>query len=143
MDQYVSWCLPIEDLSLYVIWANYDDFCKPQTNEDRARFDMLTSFRQGNHSADEWYNAVQVQVSLAKYPQETASILHRDIFQFFLKDEEFVSKTINDSNIDLEKFPANKVRQLAEKMEASKSTTCHIKQVASDYQVVPFNLMRH
>ena len=25
-----------------------------------------------------------------------------DIFWFFLKDEEFVSKTINDSNIDLD-----------------------------------------
>ena len=33
MDQYVSWCLPTKDLSLVVIWARYDDFCKPQTNE--------------------------------------------------------------------------------------------------------------
>ena len=46
---------------------------------------------------DEWYNAVQVQINLAKYPQETAKILQRDIFWFFLKDEEFVSRTINDS----------------------------------------------
>ena len=51
---------------------------------------------------------------------------------FFLKDEEFVSKTINDSNMDLEKFPESKVRQLAKKMESSKSTTRHIKAVASD-----------
>ena len=79
-------------------------FEKPQTHEVRARFDVLTSFRQGNHSADEWYNAVQPQVSPAKYPPETANILHRDIFWFFLKDEECVSKTINDSNIDLDKF---------------------------------------
>ena len=50
-------------------------------------------------------------MSLVKYPPETASILHRGIFWFFfLKDEEFVSKTTNDSNIDLEKFPASKVR---------------------------------
>ena len=83
MDQYVSWCLPTEDLTLEVIWAKYEDFCKPQTNEVRARFDLLTSFRQGNWSVDEWYNAVQAQVSLAKYPPETASILHRDIFCFF------------------------------------------------------------
>ena len=54
MDQYVSWCLPTEALSLDVIWARYEDFCKPQTNEVRARFDLLTSFRQGNHSIDEW-----------------------------------------------------------------------------------------
>ena len=59
MDQYVSWCLPPEDLSLDVIWAKFEDFCKPQTNEVRARFDLLTSFRQGNHSVDEWNNAIQ------------------------------------------------------------------------------------
>ena len=71
MDQYVSWCLPTEDLSLDVIWAKFEDFCKPQTNEVRARFDLLTSFRQSNQSVDEWYNTVQAQVSLAKYPPET------------------------------------------------------------------------
>ena len=59
-------------------------------------------------SVDEWYNAVQAQINLAKYPPETAKILHRYIFWFFLRDEEFVSKSINDSNIDLEKFPASK-----------------------------------
>ena len=89
---------------------------------------------------DEWHNAVQTQVVLAKYPQETAKILHRDIFWFFLRDEEFVSKTINDSNIDLNKFPASKVRQLAKKMESSKATAKHKKQVASD---PPSNLMCH
>ena len=102
IDQYVSWCLPAEGLNLDVILAKYEDFWKPQTNEGRARLDLLTNFRQGNQSVHEWYNAVQAQVSLAKYPPETASILHLDIFCFFLKDEEFLSKTINDSNIDLE-----------------------------------------
>ena len=86
---------------------------------------------------------LQVLVSLAKYPPETASISHRDIFWFFLKDEEFVSKTINDSSIDLEKFRASKVMQLAKKMEASKATVHHIKQVESDPQVAQINLMRH
>ena len=79
MDQSVSWCLPTEDLCLDTIWAKYEDFCKPQTNDVQTRFDLLTSFAQGNHCVDEWYNAVQAQVSLAKYPPETASILHRDI----------------------------------------------------------------
>ena len=97
--------------------------------------DLLTSLRQGNRSVNEWYNAVSAQVSLAKYQPETASILHRDIFWLFLKDEEFVFKTINDSNIDLEKFPASKVKQLAKKMESSKSTTRYIKPVACDPQV--------
>ena len=31
-------------------------------------------------SVDEWYNAVQAQINLAKYPPETATILQRDIF---------------------------------------------------------------
>ena len=123
--------------------AKYEYLCKPQTNEVRARFDLLTSFRQGNQLVDEWYNAIQAQVSLVRYPPETASILHRDIFWFFLKDEEFVSRTINDSNIDLEMFPASKVRQLAKKMESLKSTTRYIKQVVSDPQVAQVNLMRH
>ena len=80
MDQYVSWCLPTEELRLDTVWSKYEDFCKPQANEVRAKFDLLTSFRQGNRLVDEWYNAVQVPVSLAKYPHETAKILHHDIF---------------------------------------------------------------
>ena len=51
--------------------------------------------------------------------------------------------TIYDSNIDLETFPASKMRQLAKKMEFSKLTTRHIKAVASDPQVAQGNLMRH
>ena len=96
-----------EKLCLDVIWSKFEEFCKRQTSEVRARFDLLTSFRQGDHSVDEWYNVVQAQINLAKYPQETARILHRDIFCFFLRDEEFVSKIINDSNIDLNRFPAS------------------------------------
>ena len=75
---------------------------------------------------------------------ENASMLHRDIFCFFfLKDEEFVSKAINDSNIDPETFPASKVRQFAKKTEFSKSTARHIKAVASDPKLPQVNLMRH
>ena len=55
-------------------------------------------------------------------------------FGFFLPDKEFVSKTINDSNVDLKKFPASKVRKLAKKMESSKGSVHHIKQVAGDPQ---------
>ena len=143
MDHYVSWCLPADELNMDTIWSKYEDFCKPQANEVRARFDLLTGFHQGNKSVDEWYNNVQAQVCLAKYQQETANILHCDIFRFFLKDEDFVSKTINDSSINLDKFPASKVRQLAKKMEASKAMVCHIKQVASDPQEAEINLMRH
>ena len=50
-------------------------------------------FRQGSRNVDEWYNAVQAQVNLAKYPPKTAKILHRDIFWFFMRDEDFVIMT--------------------------------------------------
>ena len=60
-----------------------------------------------------------------------------------LKDEEFLSKTINDSSIDLDKVPSSKVRQHAKKMGSSKVTTGHIKQLASDPQVAQINLMRY
>ena len=126
IEQYVSWCLLSEDLCLEVIWTKFEEFCKPQTNEVRARFDLLISFRQGDHSVDEWYFAVQAQINLVKYPPETAKILHRDIFWFFLRDDVFVSKTINDSHIDLNTFPASKVRQFAKKMESSKATAKYI-----------------
>ena len=87
IDQYVSWCLPPEDLCLELIWNKFEEFCKPQTNEVRARLDLLTSSRQGDMSVGEWYNAVQAQINLAKYPPETAKILHGDIFWFFFGDE--------------------------------------------------------
>ena len=64
-------------------------------------------------------------------------------FWFFLKDEEFVSRTFSDGSVDLEKIPASRVRQLAKKIESSKATACHIKQVAGDPQAVQINLLRH
>ena len=109
MDLYASWSIPKEELTLDAIWTKFEEFSKPQMNEVRAPFDLLTSFHQGSQNVDEWYNAVQAQVSLAKYPLETAKILHRDIFWFFMKDEDFVTKTINKGNVDIQKFPASKV----------------------------------
>ena len=132
MDQYVSWNLPSSELTLDAILGKYEDYCKPQSNEVRARFNLLTSFCQGNCSIDEWYNTVQTQVNLPRYPPETAKTLHRDIFWFFLRDEDFVSRTISDGSIDLDKFPASRVCQLAKKLESSKATARHIKQVPGE-----------
>ena len=44
MDLYVSWNIPKEDLTLDAIWTKFEEFSKPQTNEVRAHFDLLTSF---------------------------------------------------------------------------------------------------
>ena len=72
---------------------------------------------------------MQAQVNLAKYQPETAKILHRDIFWFFMKDKDFVTKTINEGNVDIQKFPATKVLTACQedgKMESSKATAKHI-----------------
>ena len=53
-DQYVSWSLSSEELTLDTVWEKIEEFCKPQSNGVRARFDLLTSFQQGNKSVDEW-----------------------------------------------------------------------------------------
>ena len=143
MDQYVSWNLPSNELTLDAIWGKYEEYCKPQSNKVRARFDLLTSFYQGNHSVDEWHNAIQAQVNLARYPLEMAKILHRDIFWFFLKDEDFVSRTISDGSVDLDKFPVSRVCQLAKKYESSKTMARHIKQVSGEPQATQINLLHH
>ena len=141
MDQYVSWSLPKDELNWNTIWDRFEELCKPQSNEARAHFDLLTTFQQGNCSVDKWYNAVQAQVNLTKYPPETAKILHCDIFWFFMKDENFLSKTINEGSVDLEKFPANRVHYLAKKMESFNVTARHMGQVAGDPQVAEINLL--
>ena len=64
-------------------------------------------------------------------------------FGFFLNMESLSPKTINDSNIDLDRFPASKVRQLAKKIESLKAIARHIKAVASDPQVAQVNLIKH
>ena len=143
MDLYVSWNIPKDELTLDLIWNKFEEFSKPQMNEVRARFDLLTSFHQGSRNIDEWYNALQAQVTLAKYPPKTAKILHRDIFWFFMWDEDFVLKTINEGNVDIQKFPASKVHQLAKKMESSKATAKHIQQVAEDTPAAQVQLMHH
>ena len=92
---------------------------------------------------DQWYNAVQIKVALANYPQETAQILQRDIFWFFLNDESFVSNTLNEGHVELSKFPASKLRQLAKKFGSSQATAKHMKQIIRDPQAVQVNLLQH
>ena len=92
MDVYISWSLPKEELTLDTTWVRFEEFLKPQLNEVRAHFDLLTSFCQGNRNVDKQYSAVQAQVNLAKYPLETTKILHRDIFCFFYEGQRFCNQ---------------------------------------------------
>ena len=85
MDLYVSWNIPKDALTLDAIWNKFEEFSKPQTNEIQARFDLLMSFCQGTRNVDEWYNAVQAQVNLAKYPPETAKYSTVIFFGFLCK----------------------------------------------------------
>ena len=45
--------------------------------------------------------------------------------------------------MDLDKFPASRVCQLAKKIESSKATARHIKQVAGDPKASQISLMCH
>ena len=131
---YISWNLPKEEIMLQTIWSRFEDFSKPQSNVVCARFDLLTTFQQGNRSIDKWYNAVLAHIPLCEYPKETAAILTRDIFWFFMTDNEFIAKTINEGKTDLEQYPAAKVQQMAKKLESIKVTAKYIKQHTSSMQ---------
>ena len=85
MDQYVSWSLSTEELMLDTIWEKFADFCKPQSNEVRARFDLPTSFLQGNRSVDEWYNAVQPKMLWLSTPQKQPRHFTQIFFSSSLK----------------------------------------------------------
>ena len=65
-------------------------------------------------------------------------------FGYFLKDEEFVSKTINEGKFGPWQVSSEQVvHQLVKKMESSKATARHIKQLAGDPQAAQINLMCH
>ena len=80
MDQYASWCLPKEDLSIDVIWLKYEDFCKPKGNEVRAKFDLLTSFRKRKQI----YCAFKLKCLLPSTHQRQ-EVSYIEISCFFLK----------------------------------------------------------
>ena len=54
-----------------------------------------------------------------------------------------MSRTISDGSVDLDKFPASRVHQLAKKYESSKATVRHIKQVSGEPQATQINLLCH
>ena len=103
---------------------------------------MLTTFRQGSKSTDKWYNVVQVHIPLCDYPPETAAIFTRDIFWFFMTDNGFIAKRINEGNTDLVQYPV--LGMMAKKLESIKATAKHIKQHMSTMQgAAQINVLRH
>ena len=83
---------PVSVMGPIITWAHlrnymgkYEEYCKPQSNEVWARFYLLTSFRQGNCSINKWYNAMQAQVNLAKYPPRNCQNTPQGHFLVLLK----------------------------------------------------------
>ena len=87
---------------------------------------------------------VQVHIPLCECPPETDAILTLDIFWFFMTDNEFTAKTINEGNTGLRQYPAAKVQQMAKTLESSKATAKHIKQHTSNMQgAAQINVLWH
>ena len=57
-----------------------------------------------------------------------------DIFWFYLRDEEFVSKTLNEGCADLQQYPASKVQQLAKKSSGIQQSRLSLKTWMSSRQ---------
>ena len=64
-------------------------------------------------------------------------------FWFFLSNESFISKTLDEGHVSLKNFPASKVRQMAKKFEGSQATAKRIKQVTYEPHATQINLLRH
>ena len=54
-----------------------------------------------------------------------------------------MSKTLYEGHVELNKFPASKVRQIAKKLESSQSTARYIKKMSSEPQATQIHLLRH
>ena len=64
-------------------------------------------------------------------------------FWFFLSNESFISKTLDEGHVSLKNFPASRVRQMAKKLEGSQAIAKHIKQVTNEPLSTQINLLRH
>ena len=49
LDQYTSWNLPNEELSLEIIWKKIEEFCKPQANESKSKVWLINKLQTGWH----------------------------------------------------------------------------------------------
>ena len=96
-----SWQKEPSQLMLNFIWGEYESYCKPQSNELRARYDVLKKLTQGSLPADDWMTKLQSQLHLCNYKPEMEEVLLRDLFLFGLQDESFMSKIISEESPDV------------------------------------------
>ena len=124
MDQYVSWGLPTDQLTPEIIWGRYEEFCKPKSNEVHVQ--DSTFWQVSGKAIKALMNGIKHGASPSQ-PSQVPSWNSTDSSQghflgFFLRDEDFVSRTISDGSVNLEKFPASRVQQLTKTLESSKAT---------------------
>ena len=107
MEQYVSWSLSTEEL---MSWCNLGEIWRIlQASVKWSEGKVSSPDKLSDKETGQLMNGTMLSKPKLLWlciPSKTAKILYRDIFWFFLKEEEFVSKTINDGNIDLDKFPS-------------------------------------
>ena len=96
-----SWQKEPSQLMLNFIWGEYESYCKPQSNELRAWYDVLKKLTQGLLPADDSMTKLQSQLHLCNYKPEMEEVLLRDLFLSGLQDESFMSKIISEESPDV------------------------------------------
>ena len=110
------------DLTLTFIWKEFETYCKPHSNELRARYELFKQMSQGTTPCDDWYTTVQNQLTMCNYKAEIESVLQRDIFLFGLSDQTFILKIISEESPDV---TTATIRQKLKKLEAGRATAKH------------------
>ena len=119
-----SWQKDASELTLEFLWKEFKAYCKPQSNELHACYDLLKKLKQGKLPCDDWYTKLQTQLHLCNYSAKTEKVLLHDLFLFGLEDESFMSKIINEENPEI---TTAHLQQKLKCMEAGCATAKYIK----------------
>ena len=121
-----------KDLTLQKIWDKFEEHCKPQANELRAHYNLLKKLKQANLSCDQFFAAIQNQLSLCQYQTETHNILKRDIFLFGFSNQTFMSLLMVKKPLIMAAWgkchclPLLKYDKNSKKLESGYATAKHI-----------------
>ena len=124
IQQLKSWQKDASELTLEFLWKEFEAYCKPQSNELCAHYDVLKKLKQARLPCDDWYTKLQTQLHLCNYSAETEKVLLCHLFLFGLEDESFMSKIINEENPEI---TTAQLRQKLKCMEAGHATAKYIK----------------
>ena len=108
------WQKEPSQLTLNFIWGEYESYCKPQSNELHARYDVLKKLTQGSLPADDWMTKLQSQLHLCNYKPEMEE-----------EEESFMSKIISEESPDVT------TAQLRNKLKCIKAGWATVKYIKS------------